>query len=276
MPGGGGSSTTTVQQSSLPAWVSDAAQSNYNQATKVAGEKVALPTSYNAPMNSTTKQALSYIQNNLNAGTPAITAAGNTYNTLASPTALTSNIQSLENPYTNDVVNASINDLMDTNKQELMANDDAAAKAGAFGGSRQAITDAVTNAQTAKAAGTLSATLRSQGYDTAAANAIQSLTSAGAGQLNTGQAQSQRVQQNITDLLQGGATQQAQDQADLQSKNQLLTAQQQQDITNLNTRLAALGMSPYPTTTTNTSNTSTSPDYATSGLGVLSLLAGFL
>lgn len=274
MPGGGGSTTTTVNQTQLPQWVTDAAKSNVDLANTIASQKSTLPTSYNASMNPVTKQALSYFQSNLGAGTGNIGAAGDVYSTLADPTKLGANIQALENPYTDDVVNKSIADLMDTNKQLLMGNADAAAKSGAFGGTRQAVTDAVTNSQTIKNAGLLSSQLRSQGYTDATNAALSSLGTAGTGLLNTGQAQSQDVLSKFAGLLQGGQTQQAQDQADLDSQNKLLDAQHQQDIDNLNVRLAALGMSPYPSSSTSTANTTSSPDYATAGLGILSLLGG--
>lgn len=273
---GGGGTTTTVNKTELPQWVNDAAQSNYQQATQVASEHPTLPTSYAAPQSDMTNQALSYFQNNLGAGTPNITAAGQTYNTLADPTALGANIQALENPYTDDVVNKSIADLMDTNKQTLMGNDASATAAGAFGGTRGAVVDGVTNAQTVKNAGLLSSTLRQQGYDTAASNAISALGTAGAGQLATGTAQNNNVLSNYSGLLTGGQTEQTNDQAQLDSQNKTLSAQQQQDLANLNIKLAALGMSPYPTTTTQTGTSTTSPDLATSGLGILSLLSSFI
>jgi hypothetical protein len=165
---------------------------------------------------------------------------------------------------------------MDTNQQTLMGNADNAVKSKAFGGSRSAIVDAVTNAQTAKNAGLLSATLRQQGYDTAANNAISSLSSAGSGLLNTGTAQSQDALSKFAGLMQGGAAEQQSNQAQLDSANKALAAPQDQAIKDLNLKLAALGMSPYPQSSTSTATTQNNPDWATTGLGILSLIGGLI
>ncbi|HML29833.1 MAG TPA: hypothetical protein PKE16_13525, partial [Hyphomicrobium sp.] len=58
----------------------------------------------------------------------------------------TNDVKSYMNPYTDEVINNSINDLKRANDIALRSNSDAAAEAGAFGGSRHGVVDSLTNA----------------------------------------------------------------------------------------------------------------------------------
>ncbi len=72
------------------------------------------------------------------------------------------------NPYTSQVVDQT---LADINRQRQMSVNDQAGgftKAGAFGGSRQGVADSLTNEAYGRTAASTAATLRSQGFDTAA------------------------------------------------------------------------------------------------------------
>lgn len=73
-----------------------------------------------------------------------------------------------QNPYTQQVVDAGLSDLERQRQLTQVTNGDKAASMGAFGGSRQAIQEGVTNAESARAAGTLSAQLRADAFNTAA------------------------------------------------------------------------------------------------------------
>lgn len=73
-----------------------------------------------------------------------------------------------QDPYTQQVVDAGLSDLERQRQASITQTGDQAAAAGAFGGSRQAIREAVTNSESARAAGQLSAQLRSNAFNTAA------------------------------------------------------------------------------------------------------------
>lgn len=76
------------------------------------------------------------------------------------------------NPWTAEVENNAMSNLERQRKSAIGSLADKAASSGAFGGSRQGLTEAVTNSETARQAGDLSASLRQQGWDTATANAF--------------------------------------------------------------------------------------------------------
>lgn len=71
------------------------------------------------------------------------------------------------NPYTDEVVNKSLDDMDRSRLQSLNSNSSAAQAAGAFGGSRHGIVDAVTNSETARASGLLASQLRSDAFNNA-------------------------------------------------------------------------------------------------------------
>src|SRR5882762_6511721 len=72
------------------------------------------------------------------------------------------------NPYTANVIDASLNDLNRARQLGINQNASNATLSNAFGGDRQAVTDAETNRAYLDAAGRTIAGLRNQGFDTAA------------------------------------------------------------------------------------------------------------
>jgi len=72
------------------------------------------------------------------------------------------------NPYTNDVVNASMNDLSRARDQAITGNQSQATLSGAYGGSRHGVVDSLTNRDYMTQAANTSANLRNQGFNTAA------------------------------------------------------------------------------------------------------------
>lgn len=86
---------------------------------------------------------------------------------LSAPTGL-SQLDQYMNPYTTDVVNAALNDLNRSREIGINQNASNATLSNAFGGDRQAVTDAETNRAYADAAARTAAQLRSSGFDTAA------------------------------------------------------------------------------------------------------------
>lgn len=71
------------------------------------------------------------------------------------------------NPFIDNVENKSLDALDRSRQMSILGNQSAAGAAGAFGGSRHGIVDAVTNAESAREAGLLSANLRREGFDNA-------------------------------------------------------------------------------------------------------------
>jgi hypothetical protein len=116
---------------------------------------------------------------------------------------LSGNIGAYMSPYIENVENAALSNI---ERQRLTANNanaDAAIGAGAFGGSRHAIREAVTNAESARAAGEMSANLRQQGFNTAAGimqgdqgRALQADLANQGANLQTGQANAGFTQQS--------------------------------------------------------------------------------
>lgn len=278
MPGPTPSTSTQVVENKLPAWVDQAGQANYNEAVRI-GEKPLeqYPGSTVAPMSQTTQQAISFFKDAL-PGLGADTAeASSIFRTMNDPEAMTSRIQSLLNPYIDNVENKALSALDRARTQALMANADKAIASKAFGGSRSAIVDAVTNAEFGNQAGILSAGLRKEGFDTASALAKELATTAGQGLLATGEQKQSSALKNLTALLQLGQTEQGQAQRELDADVAKFLERRDKDIADLNLRLATLGMTPYSTTqTTNTTSTEGSRgfDPATLILGLLSIGLG--
>lgn len=115
------------------------------------------------------------------------------------------------NPFTQEVIDRSMTDLERQRQIQGGADAASAVAARAFGGSRQAVQDALTNEAFARQAGDLSSQLRYQGFNTAL----------GAAQQDVGQQQAlaQALQQAGYGALQGqlgvGGAQQQQTQAEL-------------------------------------------------------------
>lgn len=280
MPGATPTTSTQVVNNTVPQWVSDAGQANYNKAVSLdnsplqqfAGSEV-------APLSDQTKQAFNFFNQNLGAGSVDTAGAADVFRRMSDPNAFASGVKGFMNPYVDDVVNTSMRDMNDQLNTSLQGNADKAIAAKAFGGSRGAVVDAVTRAQSAKDSGTLSAQLRSQAF-TDAANRLQSgLTTEGQGLLSTGDQEQSQMLKQFAGLTQIGQTNDTQNQGQLNDKVRTFNEQRDKELNDLNVRLASLGMTPYSTQSqTNTSTTpgSAGTDYGALGIGLLSLLAGLV
>jgi hypothetical protein len=76
-------------------------------------------------------------------------------------------ISTYMNPYTQDVINTSMTDLERQRQMQMNQLGAQASAAGAFGGSRQGVAEALTNEAFARQGGQLAAGLRQQGFNTA-------------------------------------------------------------------------------------------------------------
>lgn len=231
------------------------------------------------------------------------------------------------NPYTQEVENRAVANANTSLDQQVLAAANKARAAGAFGGSRGAIEEAVTRAEGTRGIGDLTAELRKAGIDFATNTALADrsgrqaaaaglinvgsgqagegsgyLNTAGAignqaagygnvaqgllsdaasagstaqGVLNTAAGRTASNQTDITNLLSAGQQDTTARQAQIDALLKQFYEKRDYPIEGLNTRLAALGMSPYGKTET-TNKTATSedkgPDWATIGLGALKTL----
>lgn len=278
--GGGGtpSQTTNVTKTEMPAWVDAAGQANYNKAVELdaaplqqyAGPRV-------APVSATTTQANNLFKNNVGRGDDKIAQAGGIFSDLADPTKVAAGAQGLLNPYLGQVETNALRAMDESRVKSLQGNADKAVAAKAFGGSRGAIVDAITNSETAKASGDLSANIRSAGYDKSMANYLGSQGAAAEGLMGVGGAQGKGLLEDFATLSQIGGQEQTQNQAQINADMAKFAEGRDKELNDLNLRLSALGMSPYSTSST-TNQTSTQgsqgTDWAMTGLGLLSLFAG--
>lgn len=85
------------------------------------------------------------------------------------------NIDPYMNEYNNQVVNTALGDIERSRQMAANTTGDAAAAAGAFGGSRHGVAESLTNAEYGRQAARTAADLRARGFDTAAALQQQDL-----------------------------------------------------------------------------------------------------
>ncbi|NNM74742.1 tail fiber domain-containing protein [Enterovirga aerilata] len=195
------STQTVINETRLPAWVEQAGQENMAFATNVANnlKPYELPNvvGFNRDQQAAfdmARQGYAQAEPGLNAAQATLAQAAGYNPVSVTPQQISgtnvgtmqitgSNIGATDvnagqfsaealakymNPYTDQVVSNALSDLDRSRVAALTQTGDQAAAAGAFGGSRQGIMEAVTNAESARAAGILSAQLRSNAFDKAA------------------------------------------------------------------------------------------------------------
>ena len=165
------------------------------------------------------------------------------------------NIGQFMNPYTSMVTGQTLNDLERQRQMAMNTTGAQATQAGAFGGSRHGVAEALTNEAFARQGAQTFGNLQQQGFNTAlgAAQGQQATQLAAAGQLgalgqqafNTGQAINQQQMQQ--GLMQQGLQQSLIDAARGQFQGFAGAPQQA-----LSLPMAALGAAPVPQTTTQT------------------------
>ena len=261
---GGGSPQVTRSEQTLPKWLEKPTRENIAIADAIAkrpfeqygGQTVAgLSPDQLASYNMT--------RENVGAYQPAYGAALGTTASVAGyqPGTFTGgDIGAYMNPY---LENVEANALGGLESQRLKAQQgiaQSARTAGAFGGSRQGISEAMSNVETARQAGDLSAKIRSQGYDTAAglmqsdmnrALQGQQLRLQAGGQMSDIAGAGQRALYADAAALENiGKSQQAQQQALLNDAYQRWSAERNYPIDMLNLRIGATSAVPGVGTTT--------------------------
>lgn len=192
------SQTTQVQKVELPKWVDQAAQKNYALAEKLGnepfkqykGDRV-------ADLDKLTQRGINFAstragdaQKGYNDATSIFAGINRDAGRLKNSTVNADTVNSGDvvagmlrdtdlspylNPYIDNVESKSLDALDRSRQKSLIQNSSAATSAGAFGGSRHGIVDAVTNSESARDAGLLSANLRKEGFDTATGLATQDI-----------------------------------------------------------------------------------------------------
>ena len=195
------------------------------------------------------------------------------------------------NPYTQQVINTTMQDLESQRQMQQRQMGAQAQRAGAFGGSRHGVSESLTNLGFGQQMANTAANLRQQGYAQAQNIAQQDLArqmqaglaNQGAGlqgaQLRLGAAgqlgnlaqgafgMGQSVQQN---LQQQGALQQAQQQAIIDAIRQQYQSYQQQPERSLGYMATAIGAAPVPQTQTTQKQLGLF-DYLGAGIGLAAL-----
>jgi len=304
MSGGGGPQTVT-NKTEIPEWVQAAGQRNLSAAYDVSqfmpgpyeGQRV-------AAMSPGQVNTIGAIANNYAMAQPAfaqaqqMAASAGAYQPSQVSAGQLSNtdLSPYMNPYTQSVLNASLDTLNTQRQTGLNAAAEAANKAKAFGGSRLGIQEGVVNAAAQQQAGQLAAQLNAQNYTQAQAaaqadmarrmdaqryNQAAGLSGAGLG-LQGAQTLGGLAGAGQEAFLTGAtgslAAQTAiqQQQQELAAAQQLYTEQQQFPLQQLQIPIQALGITPYGQTSTQTKTGGESGSGLMTGLGAASSAVSIL
>lgn len=164
---GGGSNTSTSTQTMDP-WLKGILSRNTTRAEGIANQPFeAYGGQGYAPLAQNQRMSMTQAQNLNGAGAPAIdmgiNAAGGFVNGSAA-----SGMSNWMNPYTDQVVNSSLNDIERQRKMAIGSGQDAAIAARAYGGSRHGVADSLTNENFARVSADTAGRLRDQGFNTSA------------------------------------------------------------------------------------------------------------
>lgn len=170
-----------------------------------------------APFSNDTMAAFDLVRSNVGTAQPYYSSALDTANRLQNTTINPQMVQASQfagtdlspylNPYTNEVVNASLSDLEQQRQEQYNSLASQAQSAGAFGGSRFGVAQGQFEADALRDKSLLAAQLRNQGFNTAAGLAMQDIA-----------AQNQAKYANQAMDMQGQIST-----ADIQNRNAFLT-----------------------------------------------------
>lgn len=292
----GGSSapatTTQVTKTEIPDWLEGPIKQNISIADQISRRPYeAYAGQLTAGLAPEQQAAMDYAQEGVGMTTPLYQRAAMAANDAAGFQAgnfLNGNINAYMNPYTQNVENAALQRLEGATKMGINRIGDQARAAGAFGGSRQGIAEGTALGEASRAAGELSANLRSQAFNTGAqlmqadqnrALQAQGLNLQGANQLLGIAKESQNARQMDAATLEsiGSAKQQQQQQLLDEAYSRWLEARNY-PLEMLNMRMAATTSTPYSQTqtTTGTRTGGGSSNNFLSGLGTAASLGASL
>ena len=281
------SDTTSNQINQIPQWMSDAGQQNYAYAQNVAQQPLQqYQGQMVADVSPQTQQAWDVAANSGNVGSDQFNSAtagylgalGQTPTSVTAGQIAGTNLQPYMDPYTQNVINATMPIMQQQNALSQNQQANAANSANAFGGSKQGIQQGVAQAQGALNIGQMVANLNNQNFQQAQAAAtgdinrtltadtsnqqasqakINSDVLASQGLNNTGDSMNKSNIANYNMLQGAGASQSMQQQNQINAQmakfNQAFNYPQQQ----LGVLESSLGMTPHDTSTSGQSNTTT-------------------
>jgi len=288
--GGGADTTSTTQSQSttqLPPWVNTAAQQNYGYAQNVATQPL------QQYQGQTVAGVAPQMQQSWNTAASGANAGADQYNASQAgylgvmgqqpqqitPGQLSStNLQPYMNPYTQNVINQTLPIMQQNLGLQQNQQQNAANAANAFGGSRQAVQQGVTQAQGAMGMAQMAAQLNQANFGQAQGAAQQDIqTSMAAQQANQAAQQNQAnlnlqaagglgvlgqqaqlsQTRNFTEQQTAGALEQQQAQNEINANLAAFQQAQQYPYQQLGVLQSALGMTPYGQATQGQSTTQT-------------------
>lgn len=292
---------TVINKTELPPWVTKAGEDLYKQTTAKAQQ---LPLPYMGSMipaqNADTLNAYQMTRDAAGLALPgmATAAAGSARAAAFNPASVSSqnflqgNIGAYMSPFTQNVEDRALAAIDKQRLNALNETGDQALSRGAFGGSRQAIREGVTNAEAAGKAGEVSAQLRQQAFENAqgmmtadmnrnlqAAQSNQQAGIAGAqvnnqggiGLANISQGLQQSALQGAAALEGTGAAQRAYDSTVLQQDAMRYEQLRQYPFEVIGKQLQAIGAVPYGQSSSTTGPaTQQGQNFGMSALGGLS------
>ena len=272
---------TVTQKTELPAWLEDVTKENIRIADEISKQPYQ-PFTGNlvAGFAPEQEQAFRMVQGQAGTTMPLYQTAAQTATGLTgyqAPSFLQGDVSAYMNPFIGEVESRALARGQEALLQNLNQVSAQAARAGAFGGSRQAIQEGVAQAEAAKNVADLSAQLRMQGYQQAAGLLENDLARQMAGTevqmraagMLPGIAQAQQTA-GLTDaaaIEAIGAQRQALEQQQLQDAYARFMEERNYPIEMLNLRLGATSATPYGTTQTKTQTGGPSGSNFLSGAG---------
>ena len=305
MSGGGTTQSTQQQQTTqLPPWVNDAAQQNYAYAQNVAQQPLQqYQGQMVADVGPQMQQAWNTAASGANAGQDQYDASqagylgvmGQTPQNVTAGQLSSTNLAPYMNPYTQNVIDKTLPVMQQNLALSQNQNQNQANSANAFGGSRQAIQQGVTQAQGAQGMAQMAAQLNQANFGQAQTAAQQDIATNLQGQLANQSAQQNQAGLNLQaagglaglgnaaqanqiknfgEQVTAGSLQQQQAQNQINAQMQKFQQAWAYPGQQLGVLQSALGMTPYGQSTTGTgqTQTQTSPDYAMAALGGLQTL----
>jgi hypothetical protein len=293
------SAQTVTNKTELPPWLEDVTKENIALAQTVADRPYEAYTGTRiAGFTPEQEQAFSIINQGVGRTAPAYelaqgAAANSAYyqpQNVQAGSFLSGNISGYMNPYVENIENRAIEASGRALQQEKNAIAANAARAGAFGGSRQGLAEGVATAESARNIGDLSARLRSDAFNQAAAlqaadqgRALQAAQAnqaaglqgaatniSGATALGALTGQAQQGRQTEAALVENiGQQRQAMAQAALDEAYARYLEQRNYPIEGLNLRLAATSATPYGSTQTQTKTGGPGGSSFLTGLGAV-------
>jgi hypothetical protein len=301
----GGGTTTQINKTEYPEWVQEAGRRNLAAAYDISSQ---MPGPYEgqrvATMTPGQISAIGALSNNYAMAQPAYALAqtqaarsGQYQPQQITPGSLAqTDLSPYMNPYTQNVIDRSLQTLETQKQQNLNQAYSDAVRARAFGGSRQGIQEGVVRSAAQKQAADMAANLYSQNFAQAqgaaqsdlarflqAQQSNQAAGLQGAGIRTTGAqtlgalagAGQEAFLQGASGAISANAMIQAQQQAEIEAAKQAYTEAQQFPLQQLQIPLQALGATPYGGTQTQTTSGSGGSALA-SGLGMAATTATLL